>query len=50
MNKLISSCSAVLKPEQSRFKNLRSLERTERMMVRWMFGVSLKGKKHSADF
>ena len=30
--------------------NLQSLERTERMMVRWMFGVSLKDRKRSVDF
>ena len=29
--------------------NLQSLERTERMMVRWMCGVSLKDKKRSVD-
>ena len=29
--------------------DLRSLERTERMMVRWMCGVSLKDRKHSED-
>ena len=29
--------------------NLQSLERTERMMVRWMCGVSLKDRKRSAD-
>ena len=29
--------------------NLRSLERTERMMVRWMCGVSLKDRKRSED-
>ena len=28
---------------------LRSLERTERMMVRWMCGVSLKDRKRSED-
>ena len=27
--------------------NLHSLERTERMMVRWMCGVSLKDRKRS---
>ena len=27
----------------------RRLERTERMMVRWMCGVSLKDRKHSVD-
>ena len=30
--------------------NLHSLERTERMMVRWMCGVSLKDRKRSVDF
>ena len=30
--------------------DLRSLERTERMMVRWMCGVSLKDRKRSDDF
>ena len=30
-------------------ENLRSLERTERMMVRWMCGVSLKDRKQSED-
>ena len=29
--------------------NLRSLERTERMMARWMCGVSLKDRKRSED-
>ena len=29
--------------------NLQSLERTERMMVRWMCGVSLKDRKCSVD-
>ena len=29
--------------------NLQSLERTERMMVRWMYGVSLKDRKRSVD-
>ena len=29
--------------------NLQSLERTERMMVRWMCGVSLKDRKHSVN-
>ena len=29
--------------------DLRSLERTERMMVRWMCGVSLKDRKRSVD-
>ena len=29
--------------------DLRSLERTERMMVRWMCGVSLKDRKPSED-
>ena len=29
--------------------DLRSLERTERMMVRWMCGVSLKDRKRSED-
>ena len=29
--------------------NLQSLERTERMMVRWMCGVSLKDSKRSVD-
>ena len=29
--------------------NLKSLERTERMMVRWMCGVSLKDRKRSED-
>ena len=29
--------------------NLHSLERTERMMVRWMCGVSLKDRKRSVD-
>ena len=29
--------------------DLRSLERTERMMVRWMCGVSLKDRKCSED-
>ena len=29
--------------------NLQSLERTERMMVNWMCGVSLKDRKHSVD-
>ena len=29
--------------------NLRSLERTERMMVRWMCGVSLKDRRRSED-
>ena len=29
--------------------NLQSLERTERMMVRWMCGVSLKDTKRSVD-
>ena len=29
--------------------DLKSLERTERMMVRWMCGVSLKGRRHSED-
>ena len=29
--------------------NLQSLERTERMMVRWMCGVSLKDRKRSVD-
>ena len=29
--------------------NLQCLERTERMMVRWMCGVLLKDKKHSVD-
>ena len=28
---------------------LQSLERTERMMVRWMCGVSLKDRKRSVD-
>ena len=30
-------------------ENLHSLERTERMMVRWMCGVSLKDRKRSVD-
>ena len=30
-------------------ENLCSLERTERMMVRWMCGVSLKDRKRSED-
>ena len=30
-------------------ENLRSLERTECMMVRWMCGVSLKDRKRSED-
>ena len=30
-------------------EDLRSLERTERMMVRWMCGVSLKDRKRSED-
>ena len=30
-------------------ENLRSLERTERMMVRWMCGVSLKDRRRSED-
>ena len=30
-----------------KFENLHSLERTERMMVRWMYGVSLKDRKRS---
>ena len=30
--------------------DLRSLERTERMMVRWMCGVSLKDRKRSEDY
>ena len=29
--------------------NLQSLERTKRMMVRWMCGVSLKYRKRSVD-
>jgi hypothetical protein len=29
--------------------NLQSLEGTERMMVRWMCGVSLKDRKRSVD-
>ena len=29
--------------------NLQSLERTERMMVRWICGVSLKDRKRSVD-
>ena len=29
--------------------NLQSLERTQRMMVRWMCGVSLKDRKRSVD-
>ena len=29
--------------------NLHSLERTERMMVRWLCGVSLKDRKRSVD-
>ena len=29
--------------------NLQSLERMERMMMRWMCGVSLKDRKHSVD-
>ena len=29
--------------------NLQSLERTERMMVRWMCGVLLKDRKGSVD-
>ena len=29
--------------------NLQSLERTERMTVRWMCGVSLKDRKHIVD-
>ena len=29
--------------------DLRSLERTERMMVRWMCGVSLKDRRCSED-
>ena len=29
--------------------DLRSLERAERMMVRWMCGVSLKDTPHSED-
>ena len=29
--------------------DLRSLERTERMMVRWMCGVSLKDRKRRED-
>ena len=29
---------------------MHSLERTERMMVRWMCGVSLKDKKRSSGF
>ena len=29
--------------------DLRSLKRTERMMVRWMCGVSLKDRKRSED-
>ena len=31
-------------------ENLRSLERTERIMVRWMCGVSLKDREQSEDF
>ena len=30
-------------------ENLHSLERTERMMMRWMCGVSLKDRKRSED-
>ena len=30
-------------------ENLHSLERAERMMVRWMCGVSLKDRKRSED-
>ena len=30
-------------------ENLRSLKGTERMMVRWMCGVSLKDRKRSED-
>ena len=30
-------------------ENLRSLERTERMMAKWMCGVSLKDRKRSED-
>ena len=30
-------------------ENWHSLERTERMMVRWMCGVTLKNRVHSAD-
>ena len=30
-------------------ENLHSLERGERLMVRWMCGVSLKDKKRSED-
>ena len=29
--------------------NLQSLEKTERMTVRWMCGVSLKDRKRSVD-
>ena len=29
--------------------SLHSLERTERMMVRWICGVSLRDRKHSVD-
>ena len=38
-----------LKPWATRKVNLQSLERTERMMVRWMCGVSLNDRKRSAD-
>ena len=30
-------------------ENLHSLERTEHMMVRWMYGMSLKDRKCSVD-
>ena len=32
-----------------RVEDMRRLERTERMMVRWMRGVTLKDRKHSED-
>ena len=38
-----------LKPRAMKKANLQSLERTERMMVRWMCGVSLKDRKRSVD-
>ena len=34
---------------QIRTENLQSLMRTERMMVRWMCGVSLKDRKRGVD-
>ena len=43
---VVSAADAIKSTKKA---NLQSLERTERMMVRWMCGVSLKDMKRSVD-